>query len=311
VTSDIFDLETIARWRKVEWRECLLGGVGIYGTRWPGHQAVARFMFEAASFCGVLGEMKYAGYNVVGERRTRSIKPESFPRLLRSELKGAVNATGVLFVGEHPAPGIEGSFAYVGGEANGSRRVVRTLHGPKPAEGEPYYPLRADFIFPLTNDPADTASELFRMAAELLDAEYGYYFVRDELCFPGGYVGGFSAPLDYKALEDRDAAEIGGWADFVRGPLWTGPWPKLRDLYEVNLLSERHTARPVEGLGYLAEWIEARPGRGRLTDIGKGRLLWTLTDAELFNTRPLLNEAGLLVSCYERVYRNLQVKPSA
>jgi hypothetical protein len=55
----------------------------------------------------------------------------------------------------------------------------------------------------------------------------------------------------------------------------------------------------------LSEWIPAEPRRGRLEDIGQGRWLWTLTDAEMVHVRPLLNEAGLLVSCRPRVYRDL------
>jgi hypothetical protein len=79
----------------------------------------------------------------------------------------------------------------------------------------------------------------------------------------------------------------------------------LRDLFEVNLVSERHTSVRIDGLGYLADWIGALPGRGNLEEIGRGRGLWTLTSAEISNIRPLLNEAGLLFSCPERVYRDL------
>jgi hypothetical protein len=111
--------------------------------------------------------------------------------------------------------------------------------------------------------------------------------------------------LDYSPLAREETEEIGGWADFADEGLWTGKWPLLRDLFEVNLLSERHTSAPVEGLGYLTEWICGQPGRGRLQDLGKGRVLWILTDAEIFNVRPLLNQAGLLLSCRNRVYRDL------
>jgi hypothetical protein len=112
--------------------------------------------------------------------------------------------------------------------------------------------------------------------------------------------------LEFTETRRRDSEEIGGWRDFVReGRLWTGPWPLLRDLFQVNLISKRHTSLPIEGLGYLTDWIGARPGRGRLEDVGEGRWLWILTDAELFDTRPLLYEAGLLFSYQKRVYRDL------
>ena len=103
-----------------------------------------------------------------------------------------------------------------------------------------------------------------------------------------------------------ESDEIGHWGIFVdEGRNWTGKWPIFRDLFQVNLLSARHTSTPIEGLGYLHEWILARPGRGRLEDIGQGRLLWVLTDAEIVDVRPLLNDAGVLFSCRERVYRDL------
>jgi hypothetical protein len=78
----------------------------------------------------------------------------------------------------------------------------------------------------------------------------------------------------------------------------------FRDLFQVNLLSERHRSALVDGVGLL-HWIAAQSGRGRLDDIGQGRWLWTLTDAQMVAARPLLNAAGLLLSCRPRVYRDL------
>ena len=177
----------------------------------------------------------------------------------------------------------------------------------------PDYPYRAfdlHFCFPICGLPDDIASDLLRLSLHALDAEYGYCYKRDDFCSPTAYTWGVSAPLDYSALNSQDAREISDWRDFVNGgSLWTGTWPLLRDLFQVNLISERHTSKPIEGLGYLTDWIAARPGRGRLEDLGRGRWLWTLTDGELFNTRPLLHRAGLLKSCHDRVYRDLPGAP--
>jgi len=87
--------------------------------------------------------------------------------------------------------------------------------------------------------------------------------------------------------------------------MWSPGQPSFRDLFQVNLISERHTREPIGSLGYLTEWIAAKPGRGQLQDVGAGRLLWSLTDAEMYDIRPLLDEAGLLMSCRDRVYRDL------
>jgi hypothetical protein len=301
VTSDIFDLKRIGRFRDFDWRETLVCGVAVYGSRWPGYQSPARFLIEAAKRRGLLRDMEYAGYDPIGATRTRNIKPRSFERLARGELTGARNAVAVLLEGSYPALGTENEIVLFGGVAGDATRLPTVTPSDDPGRA-----LQASFVFPLNERPIDAAIDLFRLSVDILDAEYGYYFVRDEFCFPTAYPYGISPSLDNSAITRGFSVEIRDWSRFVRsGKLWSEPWPMLRDLYEVNLLSERHTSAPIEGLGYLTEWISSRPGRGRLKDVGRGRWLWILTDAEMFNVRPLLNEAGLLLSCLDRVYRDL------
>jgi hypothetical protein len=120
-----------------------------------------------------------------------------------------------------------------------------------------------------------------------------------------GYPFGVSAPLDWSSVNRRERAEIAGWADFVyNGPYWTAR-PLLRDVFEMNLISCRQTEVSVGDIGRLNEWIEARAGRGHLEDLGEGRLLWTLDEAEIVRVRPELDRNGWLASCYPRVYRGL------
>jgi hypothetical protein len=248
--------------------------------------------------------MEYAGYNPLGAKRTRPIAPTSFERLVSGKLRGAVGAHAALFVGSTPAEGTKRGDILFGGEAGFSPKRIPLPTPPYVVtSGQPLW-LSASFLFPLNDRPIDRACELFHLAVDLLDAEYGYFFVRDEHAFPGGYAHGISAPLD-RLLTNQEANEIGQWSRFRRCELWSAPWPLLRDLYQVNLLSARHLQTPAPGLGDLAEWIVARPGRGRLEQMGEGRALWILTDAEMFNVRPLLHQAGLLVSCVDRVYRDL------
>jgi hypothetical protein len=303
VTSDIFDFEAIARFRELDWRENLLGGVDIKGTNWPGYQAGARFMLEASKRCGLVHEMRYAGYNRLDEVRTRNILPKSFGRLVSGELSGAKEATSVLLQGERSAMGTYNGEISFGGQA-GAIRQRRGPTGPISVPGPPWR-FSADFVFPLDEDPVKLASDLFRLSVDILGAEYGYHFVRDALCIPGLYTYGISAPLDYKPLSYDDAAEVEDWAELVaKGGIWSSGGPMFRDLFQVNLLSQRHEAALIDSVGLL-DWIAAQPGRGKLDDIGQGRWLWTLTDAEMVNVRPLLNVAGLLVSCRPRVYRDL------
>jgi hypothetical protein len=147
----------------------------------------------------------------------------------------------------------------------------------------------------------------------MLGAEYGYFFIRDDLCVPSSYANGMGAALDYSKLSNEDTEEVGRWAYFVSGRrewrdaggLWSAQWPLLRDLFQINLLSQRHTQKRVPQLGLLVEWITAQPGRGQLENLDDGRVLWTLTDQEMIDVRPRLNEAGILLSCRDRVYRDL------
>ena len=303
VTSDNLDFVPIVRHRGFDWREHLMCGVSVHSSHWPGYQAAARFMLEATHRCGLFNDMEYASYSKSGEKRQRFIQPKSFPRLALGELKGAQDAYAVLLRGFIPTEHTENENFEVGGEAS-----LKMEHlGPYANILVPRQSAGAHFVFPLDDKPMETAADLIQLAADILGAEYAYSFIRDELCFPSGYACGIGAPLGRTA--DADAVEIDAWARFAAEPIWTGPWPKLRDLYQINLLSERHTAEPVAGLGRLHEWIAAEPGRGALKALGGGQLLWSLTDAEIVSVRPILNDAGLLLSCKSRVYRDLPPYP--
>jgi hypothetical protein len=306
VISDTFDLGRIGRVRKVNWRENLVCGVAAHGTATRGYEAAASWLIEATELSGIVGDMEYAGYDHSGEKRTRPIRVSSFERLARGKLRGARASVGLLFRGEHDAIGCQRGSLLVGGGTSERPRRRRTRNGPELIAEYPYQPFDAEFCFPLNSRPRDTASELLRRSVDLMDAEYGYFFTLDDMLGPLGYASGWPAPLDWSPSATANSREVADWHDFVaEGLLWVGKWPLLRDLFEVNLISDRHTSVPIAGLGHLSDWIRAAPGRGDLEDVGRGRLLWTLTSAEIFNIRPLLNEAGLLFSCRDRVYRDL------
>ena len=306
VTSDTIDLKRIGRYREFDWQEHLLGGVSVYGTAWRGYGADAHFLLESAKRCDVLGEIQYAGYIRPGDRRTNPLRAKSFERLARGELAGAKNADGLLFRGTREAVGAYSGSILFGGETSGRGARLYGPTGARPAPNYPYQVFHASFVFPLPDDPIEKGAELLRLSVEVLGAEYGYFFVRDDLCAPCQYVHGMGTGLDHGPLNRAESDEINYWGRLVdEGRLWTGKRPLLRDLFQMNLLSARHTSTPIEGLGYLHEWITAQPGRGRLEDCGQGRLLWTLEDAEMVEVRPALNAAGLLFSCRDRIYRDL------
>ncbi len=62
-------------------------------------------MMEAAQRCGLMLEMKDAGYNRGDESYTRPIKPKNFERLVRGALSGAKDARAVLLEGIREADG--------------------------------------------------------------------------------------------------------------------------------------------------------------------------------------------------------------
>ena len=295
VTSDIYDLKRIARFRNFDWRENLIGGLVVHGTEWRGYQAGARFLLEATQRCGIdVDSMDYASYSRPKEQRSHPIKAKSFEKLIRGELAGARNADGLLLRGAREAIGTQTGEIWAGGEAYRQHASERGLNGLEYIDGYPYPMFKAYFVFPLREPSLAKATELLRLAVEVLGAEYGYCFVRDEMCFPTVYPGGGQACLDHN-LARPEVEEKSGWDDFTgEGHLWTGTWPLFRDLYQVNLICERHTQTPVEGLGDLLDWINAQPGRGLLDDLGQGRWLWILSDAEMVEVRPRLNEAGIL-----------------
>jgi hypothetical protein len=310
VTSDIFDLERIAAGRHIPgWREHLLGGIAIHGMEYPGPEACAQFYVEAARICGLSEDMKFAGYTPCWFERLRPLKPKSLERLAGGKLRGARNAESVMVRGDRVAIGMDEDTVFFGGECSGSPRIVRTMSGPKLVPDYPYRAFDADFIFPADRWLLETGGWLLRLAVELLRPDYGYFFVRDALCYPGNYSWGTGCPLDYGRLNRDDTDEVSEWRDFVReGQLWTGEWLQLRDLFQINLFSTRRLEVATEKLGYLGDWICAQPGRGRLEEIGQERVLWVLTDAEMYDIRPLLNRARLLRSARPRIYRDLPIE---
>jgi len=303
VTSDRYHLRLVGFHRGFEWRENLVGGVAVHGSRWRGIEPAARFLLECSAQLGLASEMVGAGYAGFGRVRTRQIQPRSLERLANGDLPGAQGAAYVFVTGFREAEGAEGGAITHGGTVDAFEPTRRSGDASLiPAYS--YIPFNAGFAFPLKSAPIVAVTDLFRLAIELLGAEYGYYYVRDDLAFPSGYASALEGVLDNDYNDE--SADLARWFKYARdGNLWVDPFPKLRDLYEVNLLSGRHLTHPVENFGCLAEWISARTGRGRLEALADDRWLWKLTSHEMQAIRPELHAAGLTVGSCHRVYRDL------
>ncbi|QUD87782.1 hypothetical protein [Phenylobacterium montanum] len=304
VTSDIFDLRQIGWALDVDWRENLICGVDVHGSVWPGIEPAAEFMVAAAKKCGLFEEIRYASYHVPGEDRSRLIKPKSFEKIARGGLQGALGANGLMLDGFREAVGAERNRIAFGGDATGWAPWDRRDYVGEPPAGR-QRSLHAHFLFPVQGDPLAVSSELLRLAATSMGAEYGYVFIRDALCRPRGYPMDSSVPPYFAPRGQVCRSEMDNWWGYATRRFWEEKHPLLRDLCQQNLLCERHLSAPVLSFGQLGCWINCEPGRGRLENLGEGRMLWSLTDAEMVAARPILNEAGLLLSCPERVYRDL------
>ena len=304
VTSDIFDLEQIAsNWGIAGWRERLVGGIAIHGTDWPGGEAAARFLIEAAKVCDLQDQLPVAGYSVEWGEPSEHLDFAGLAALANGAIPGGPEAASVYLVGSQGSIDTHDSVQY-GGGVDAAPRYTSA------GEKAPSYPYRAfdgDFAFPLGGHGLDRAETLLRLAAEILRADYGYYFVRDVLAGADFYARAIPAKtLDPGRLGRADKMEADLWRKFVgEGELWTGPWPQLRDIFAVNLLSTRHMTDYIEPIGYLHEWITAEPGRGRLRYAADGKVLWTLTDAEVHAVRPVMWDSVVMRSCMPRVYRDL------
>jgi hypothetical protein len=303
VTSDIFDLEQIARNRGIpEWRERLVGGIAIHGTEYPGGQAVARFLTEAAGICGL--QLPTAGYAVRWDDLHEQVDQDAIAELARGARPAASGAESVYMYGYGGSSATHDKVEHGGWLDAAPRRLMSAGNAVK--VGYPHRAFDGDFRFPLDGPGSERAEALLRSAAQILGAEYGYHFIRDALAQPHAYARAIPTSVDRSLLARVDSEESDRWRKFIgEGDLWTGPWPQLRDLFAVNLLSARHFSSFIEPVGYLDEWITAEPGRGRLTEAADGRVLWTLTDSEIHAIRPVLWDTSLLRTCMPRVYRDL------
>jgi hypothetical protein len=161
-------------------------------------------------------------------------------------------------------------------------------------------------LFPFGEKCFTRAADIFKAAVDILGIEYGYFYVRDSFCLPEGFSTGVSPA--FIMLNDADE-DLLRWAWFSES-YWSHPSPPLRDVFQINLVSSRHHG-PDNKACSLSEWIAAERGRGALTPMGNDRFLWTLTDAEMFNIRPILAASGRLFASPPRAYRDLDLSRSA
>lgn len=290
VTSDCHEVWTYEEVYELNWQEVLLAGVSISGPSWAGAEEAITFLCNAWKEIGMEDRASFAGYNLGDEVRTRNVKPstflESFPA---GRWKPKSTVSGVLLRGylEEPAPGK--SSVVIGGEIG----VV---------SANPAYML-GGFVFPYDDSAHLIAESLLEYTAINLNAAYGHYFIRDNAFFPDGYVVGMSGGQgSHGSKYQEELEDIETWSR-MKGTYWESSPLKLRDLYEINLVSDRHLNNPIAAVS-LHDWIKSDSGRGSLRLIGNGRWIWTVKTGQLHFVRRALTLAGMIVSRHTPVYRS-------
>lgn len=297
VTSDCHHLEEIAPYLPYEWAEVLVAGVGLYGPRWPSATSASGFLRESARATSVEKALTIGGYTIAGEKRTRNVKASSLEKVVSGAEQKGRSVSAVLLTGVEPRLGAAssgGTSLFVGGEVD--------------ASGAGKGPFRGSFAYPEDSASRRLGETILRLAATMLGAGYGFYFVRDDALLPRGYALGWIGGLAAVRIERRqELDELARWGELMRGEYWNMAHPPLRDVYEVNLLSERHLEHKV-GARSLLEWIQDDAERGSVVGI-EGidgcRFIWSLSTDQIVRVRPELMLARLLFSRHERLYRKM------
>lgn len=281
VTSDCHDPAVWTRILDDEHQEVLIGGVGLYGPNPANPHAAAEFLLRAADLAQFPPSI--AGYHLKGERRTRNVLPANLLKVVAGAHRRRAQLTGLLVSNDQPGPFFGGG-PFLGGEMN----VDSFLSGA--------------VVFP--EQGRAIGRDLLSLAATELGAEYGYYFVRDSAFLPRGYALGAIGGSVTFGVEDRTELEdIASWGEIavLRDDYWRGDDLRLRDVYEINLLCDRHLSLRLGGKITLGEWIVAN--NGSLEKLSNGRYLWTIEEHELKRVRMELSMAGALLAKHTPRYR--------
>jgi len=118
----------------------------------------------------------------------------------------------------------------------------------------------------------------FEDCLPIINAEYGY-----AECVPRGR-GPINRPFGFSSgiESEEDRQTFSAWRKDLRNR--RGLLRRyLRDVYEWNLLTKEHLARPIAGKP-LSDWIASDEGRGRVEE-RRQRFLWSLPESKLAGVR--------------------------
>jgi hypothetical protein len=128
--------------------------------------------------------------------------------------------------------------------------------------------------------------------------KYGIGYLRSFQLGPDIYAYGMVTGLGYSGEAMAEADRIGSW---FRERMEANRHLAgcLRDVYPLNVISQKHLAQRVDGSS-LADWIGASPARGTLRSLPGGATLWRIDESNIEPVRAALVSAGLLIAYLPR-----------
>lgn len=146
-----------------------------------------------------------------------------------------------------------------------------------------------------TNIVPDSKIIVEEIILELLhstDTSYGIFYQREANKGPALYAYGMTSGLGHSYNDMKEGDRIAKWmyidADERKH--------SLRDVYQINLLSNRHLDKPVNNIT-LREWITETKSRGKLEQITDKLWFWRIKTENISGIRKELGKQGSL-SCY-------------
>ncbi len=129
--------------------------------------------------------------------------------------------------------------------------------------------------------------------ASLSEFAYGMCYSRSFNLGPDLYAYGMITGQERTADEKLDEDRITAWLhDRINEKRHLKGY--LRDVYPMNILSEKHLLREVDGQ-LLPEWIASDTARGTIRKIGIANWLWTVPNESLPNMQAILRSRGLTI----------------
>ena len=143
----------------------------------------------------------------------------------------------------------------------------------------------------LTSFSHDLINNLTKDLSRFFKPRYGYCFQRPFKKGPKWYPLGVNVDLEWDDPERKLIGEWGRTYHVNDGKYKTGD---LRDIYPMNVLSQAHQERMVNGQPFF-EWIQAQPYRGTLEPLTPDLWAWWVEHDYLPQVREDLRPTGMVL----------------